>query len=46
MRIVGKIPYKSVSPKIIEEIEKNASQGYDAQVILDSASEQMLVVVE
>jgi hypothetical protein len=46
MRIVGRIPYKNVSPKLIEEIEKNASQGYDAQVILDCDNEVMLVVVE
>jgi hypothetical protein len=44
MRIVAKIPYKNIDPQTIEKLEHNASFGYNTQVILDAATEQVLLV--
>jgi hypothetical protein len=46
MRIVARVPYESITPEIIEQIEHNTSYGYAVQVILDAKTQTVLLVVE
>lgn len=45
MRFVAKIDYRSIEPKTIAEIEKNANYGYDVRIILDADNQDVLLVV-
>lgn len=45
MKIVAKIAYTAISPSDIEALEKLEASGFQAQIILDSATEMLLVVV-
>jgi len=46
MKVVGKIPYKSVTPQLIEQLDHELLKfGSNVQVILDSATETVLLVV-
>ena len=45
MKIVAKIAYTAISPSDIEALEKLEASGFQAQIILDSATETLLVVV-
>jgi hypothetical protein len=45
MRIVAKLLYKSVSPELIEKLEKLANSGFMIQAVLDADNQQVLLVV-
>ena len=46
MKIVGKIPYKTVSPELIEKLDRELLKfGSNVQVILDPTTETVLLVV-
>ena len=46
MKIVGKIPYKSVTPQLIEQLDRELSKfGSNVQVFLDPATEMVVLVV-
>jgi hypothetical protein len=45
MRIVAKIPYKAISSKDIEEMNKLYAQGFVLQFVFDPKNEVVLLVV-
>jgi hypothetical protein len=45
MRIVAKIPYQSITPEEIQEIDQAVRYNYSVGIVLDPKNQQMLVVV-
>jgi hypothetical protein len=45
MQILGKIPYKNISPKTIELLDRARDSYGRVEIIMDSSEENVLLVV-